>query len=74
MNEILPGTRVLVYWPVVDRTRGYITQRRRGTVIARYGKEDRYGRYPDVVDVVLDSGKLSRARFTDHVEVIQDEQ
>lgn len=67
MNTFYPGTKVYVYDHIDDKWKsatvikwyGYFSS----TMAREYGKEA--GRYPSLVDVMFNDGKISDAHFTD---------
>ena len=69
----MPGDRVLAFDHRLyrdDVSTPLSVTVRPATVVARYGKEsERFGRYPDLVDLSFDHrpGRPSRAHFTDGV-------
>ena len=83
LNEIYPGTRVLVYFHrgfIDDRTTLYRTLMKPATVVQRYGRKSAYlpisetqpHEYPDLVDVVFDHepDRVSHGHFTHGVELL----
>lgn len=75
--EIFPGTRVKVFDHLLfkdDFSTPISVTVRPATVIRRYEYISPFGlgNYPDVVDVIFDHrpNKVSRAHFTEYVEVI----
>jgi hypothetical protein len=72
---IMPGDRVIVFDTrlyVDDRTTPLTHTMRPATVLRRYGfRSDRFGVYPDCVDVRFDHRpEESRGHFTDYVKLV----
>jgi hypothetical protein len=85
INNIWPGTKVVVYDPWAKGNKGYLNNQgefKSGIVLKRYGKicpfiEKHYGReaakYPDLIDVLFDCGRISKGHFTNSIKCLINE-